>query len=412
MKLSLSIFKNRNFLFYWLAGWITSIGDSIFLIALTWMLVEQTKSPLVVGTYLSVVGITKLIFILFGGIVVDRFDVRRLLIYSDWIRAVLMLVFVVMGLNGMPPLWFFYVIGLLFGAIDAVAEPAGIACRTRIIEKEYYTQSMSLLLITGNVSTVVGPMIAAGIVYLGGSMTAVFANGVSYVLSAILLLSVNFKPVGEEVETDGKRPLEVLKGLREGFSFFFRTPVILAMATSAFFANAAVGITVLATPFLVKDLHLGVAGYGMLNTSIGIGGIVGAALFSLFVISRPTPGMALSTSICQGSFIVLVGITDQLWIIVFAFLLIGFNEAAVNVIAPSVNHTLIPQKIFGRVISVLILIMGASEPIFQAFGGWLMEAVTAQKMFMIGGFIEVSAAAIIFFMPAVRTYKEKMAKAS
>jgi MFS transporter, DHA3 family, macrolide efflux protein len=145
METDLSLFKNKNFLFYWLPGWISSLGDGAFIIALTWMLVQTTGSSLIVGSYLFVLGVTKLGFIMLGGMVLTGFITGSFLIFSDVTRAILIIAFFGLGVHGAPPLWSFYVVGVLFGLVDSVNEPASISCRKLIVEETYYTQSMGFL---------------------------------------------------------------------------------------------------------------------------------------------------------------------------------------------------------------------------------------------------------------------------
>jgi MFS family permease len=398
-KESLLIFRNRSFLLFWLSGWLTSLGDSIFIIALTWLLIEETGSPLVVGTYLFVVGITKLIFILVGGIITDRYDGRNLMIYSNLIRAVLILILVGISLTDMFHIGLVYLLGAIFGGVDSIAEPAGISCRTRIVKKEQYTQSMSLLMMAGNVSAVVGPMIGAGLVAIGSTQIAILINALTFILSVLLLANVKFEKFEKATKEN-----TILKDVKEGFHYFIQTPIILTMAVFAFFANSAVGAALISIPFLANERGFGVEGFGLMNTGIGVGSAVGAILFSLWTIRNPKPYMTLMVCLFQGIVIILIGFTHQLWLFVVLFALLGMHETAVNVIAPSVNHTIIPRKLFGRVISVMILVMSGSVPISQAVAGWMMESASAARVFIGGGLIEILAAVIVLSLPFVRNF--------
>jgi MFS family permease len=400
MKMNLAIYKNKSFLFYWISTWISSLGDTIFVIALTWLLVEKTQSPAVVGTYLLILGASKLVFVLIGGAIVDRVNPKKLLIISNLLRAlVIVLALVVLFLNK-EAIWIFYIIGAVFGMVDSIAEPAGISFRTRIVDKEYYTQSMGMLMTAGNVSAVIGPMIGAGLVALGSTNFAIMINAVTFLVSALLLLAV--KEVQEEVEATADEPM--WKSVKEGFHYFLTTPIITTMAVFAFFANAAVGATFVSIPFLAEELNFGVEGFGLMNTAIGVGSVVGAVLFSIFTIKNPKPYMTLVTCFLQGGVILLVGFTGNLWVIVTLIALMGLHETAVNVIAPSVNHTIIPSRIFGRVISVMILVMSGSVPIAQAVAGWVMEWTSPQNVFIYGGLLEMGAAFLTFLLPFVRHY--------
>ncbi len=401
MKLSGEIFRNKSFLYFWLSSILTAMGDSIFMITLMWLLVQLSGSPVIVGTYILLVTMTKFSFILFGGAVVDRFSVRKLLIGSALGRgAILLLIFLVISYT-QPPIYYFYITGVLFGLIDAISEPAGITFRTRLVPEKHYTQSMSLIMMAGQASGVVGPLLGAMLYALYGAKMAFLINGVAFFVAAGLFLFIKVKEVNNEKEHSS-----FFMGIKEGFTFFINTPVLATMAVFAFFANAAVGAVMVSLPFLMKDLDFGIKGYGWAQTSLAIGSVVAAVVFSLFVIHKPKPYMTLLTCFLQGASIVLIGFfSKELAILLLLLSFVGFFEAAVNVIAPSVNHALIPPKLFGRVIGIMVIIMGISEPIAAGTAGLLIEKIGATDVFVWGGLMEMLVAIIVFSLPFIRNYK-------
>lgn len=402
MKFDLLIFKNKNFLLYWISSWCTALGDAIFIITLTWMLTEETNSPTVVGTYLFILGCSKAIFILIGGIVVDRIDSRKLMITTYLVRSLLMIIFFCVNLEGIPSIWVFYAMASIFGVVDSISEPAVITWRTKILEKQYYTQSMSLLMLTGNISTVLGPMVATGIIYLSGSKVVLLVNATTYVVASLLFIMIT--PVKENNLHIAPPLNSLLNDFKVGLFYFLKTPIILTMAIFAFFTNAAIGVMQVSVPFLVKDYGYGIETFGLLNTAIAVGSVIGGIIFSLLVISNARPTMTIITCFFQGIILLLVGHVNHIWLMVSLFALIGLLETAVNVIAPSVNHTIIPPKIFGRVISILILVMSGSIPISQAIAGYLMKWIEPNTIFIYAGVLEISAAVMVFSLPFVRNY--------
>ncbi|MDM5316908.1 MFS transporter [Fictibacillus sp. b24] len=401
MKLSGEIFRNKSFLYFWLSSILTAMGDSIFMITLMWLLVQLSGSPVIVGTYILLVTLTKFSFILFGGAVVDRFSVRKLLIGSAIGRGAILLLLFLVTANAQPPIYFFYITGVLFGLIDAISEPAGITFRTRLVPEKHYTQSMSLLMMAGQASGVTGPILGAMLYALYGAKMAFLINGVAFFVAAGLFLFIQVK---EEDDKEGHTSF--FSGIKEGFTFFINAPVLATMAVFAFFANAAVGAVMVSLPFLMKDLDFGIKGYGWAQTSLAVGSVIAAIVFSLFVIQKPKPYMTLLTCFLQGASIVLIGFfSRELAVLLLLLSFVGFFEAAVNVIAPSVNHALIPPKLFGRVIGIMVIIMGISEPIAAGTAGLLIEKIGAADVFVWGGSMEMIVALIVFSLPFIRNFK-------
>ncbi|TGA95930.1 MFS transporter [Sporolactobacillus shoreae] len=151
-------------------------------------------------------------------------------------------------------------------------------------------------------------------------------------------------------------------------------------------------------------MGFGVREYGIVNTSLGVGSAIGAVAFSLIVIKNPRPSMVLLTVFLQGITLSFIGLSNHLWLILIFYIIIGIEEAAINILAPSVNHVIIPQRIFGRVLSVMILMMTISQPFSQAGAGWLMETIHPQYIFIGSGIMEVLVALVTFSFPVIRNH--------
>ncbi|MFG6494446.1 MFS transporter [Fictibacillus sp. UD] len=282
-----------------------------------------------------------------------------------------------------------------------MSEPAGITFRTRLVPEKHYTQSMSLLMMAGQASGVAGPILGAMLYALYGAKMAFLINGVAFFVAAGLFLFIQVK---EEDNKEGHTSF--FSGIKEGFTFFINAPVLATMAVFAFFANAAVGAVMVSLPFLMKDLDFGIKGYGWAQTSLAVGSVIAAIVFSLFVIQKPKPYMTLLTCFLQGASIVLIGFfSRELAVLLLLLSFVGFFEAAVNVIAPSVNHALIPPKLFGRVIGIMVIIMGISEPIAAGTAGLLIGKIGAADVFVWGGLMEMIVAVIVFSLPFIRNFR-------
>ena len=87
--MSRGIIKNRNFVFLWIGHLISHAGDSIYAIALPWMILEMTGSKSLTGLVSMSAYLPALIFGLYAGVVVDHYNRKRVMIISDILRALL-----------------------------------------------------------------------------------------------------------------------------------------------------------------------------------------------------------------------------------------------------------------------------------------------------------------------------------
>ena len=410
LKMSLKIFNDRSFLAYWIGFFFSAVGDAVFSLAIMWMIVETTGSALLMSTYLLLMGLPRLLFMLAGGVMADRWNPIKVMFWSDIFRALLMLVLFMAAMFGTPPIWFLFLLAILFGSVDAFYWPAANTLRRFIVSKESFTQSYGVIMGTMQLSAIIGPILAASMLALGGYGWAIAFNFISFLVSALTLRYIKYNgsslPLNEQPQT--KRSF---KGeLMEGLAFVWKTPVIFIMITTAFLANAGANGVGVGLPFLAKELGRGVEGLSMMSAGFGIGGVVGAIIFSILSIKNPTPRMTIMAFFSQGLAIVLVSLTGSLWQVVFLMALMGITSTAIQVIAPSVNQLLIPPHLMGRVSSVMSLVAMGSTPFAQAGAGFIVDAVSPHAIFAIGGTLEMLVALVAFFMPAIRLYGKSASK--
>lgn len=404
---STQIFRNRNFLFYWTGSLFAGLGDTVFALALTWMVVEATGSAAMVGALFLTLGVPRVVLTLFAGVLVDRLHPIRGMILCEWVRVLTSGGMLALGLSGPLPLWSLFAAAFVFGVLEAFFWPAASAVRQRLVEPEYYTQASGLLMIAMKTTVIIGPLVGGTLVALGSNQ-AVLAIVAAAFLAGLVLLSfvrIDF----DRTEQKGAVKSSYWKDLREGIVYILKTPLILTTSLVAFLVNACSSVAPIAVPFLAEGFGGGAREYGWLNTSIGIGGTIGAILFAVIIIKRPTPRMTLIACFAEGLVLVTLGLAGQLWLALVLIALIGITDAAINVIAPSVNQSVIPPELMGRVISVMILLMSGSVPIAQAAGGYLVETFGVQGVFLWNGALEMLIAGVAFFLPAIRNYKAKQA---
>jgi MFS family permease len=351
------IFKNRNFLLYWIGSLFAGLGDAVFSIALTWMVVEVTGSGAMVGALFLTIGVPRVVLTPCAGVLVDRINPVKGMILCEWARVLTVGFLLLLSFFGTLPLWNLFVASLFLLTLirlphdrpDAQPAPADANDdgKTTLSDVEESAASRS----------------------------------------------------------PGNRVRRLYwADMREGVAYILKTPIILTTSLVAFLVNACSSVAPIGVPFLAESLGGGAREFGWLNTSIGIGGTIGAILFSVFIIKRPTPRMTLIACFAEGIVFLTLGLAEHLWLALLLIALIGITDAAINVIAPSVNQTIIPPELMGRVISVVIVLMSVSVPLAQAAGGYLVETAGVQNVFLINGSLEMMIAGIAFFLPVIRKY--------
>src|SRR6266487_1272046 len=114
--------KHRWFALLWSGQTISRLGDSLYRVALAWWVLEQTGSATAMGTVLICSFTPMLIFLLIGGVAVDRFPRVRVMLASDLLRGLVASSVALLAFSQLLEIWHIYVASIVFGFVDAFFE--------------------------------------------------------------------------------------------------------------------------------------------------------------------------------------------------------------------------------------------------------------------------------------------------
>lgn len=399
------IFMNRNIATYAFGVMTSSLGDAMFMLALSWLVVNRTGSGILLGTMLGSMAIAQVSLSILGGAVVDRCSPKSIMIASDAFRAAVMLLLLLVDGSGGPPIWSLFTMAVTFGIADALFWPAQSKFMQAFVPQADYTRTAGVLMAASQLAAILGPVVG-GILLTAEPIRLILGiNMLSFCVSFGCLLSIKTAGSREE-DGDVFEPASFWSDMTTGIQFVWRTPIILITSLSAFVVNACFQGSVIAIPFLAKSMHAGSTGFGWMNACIGVGGAIGAVIFSVIRISKPTPRMTLVACLVEGVMLLLLGITLPLWIVLAVMIVIGLMETAINAIAPSVNQSIIPRQLMGRVIGVLVVLMSGAEPFAKAVSGALVDSIGVEGVFLVCGGVQVVSMLTALSLPTVRLFGE------
>ena len=129
------VVSNRNFRLLWIGGSISVLGSQFSLIALPWLVLQLTGDPQVLGLVLALAGLSRAGFMLYGGVITDRFSPRRILLICDWINFLLSGLIAALVFTGNMQIWMIYLFSLVSGSISGFVIPAAQSMTPIITEK-------------------------------------------------------------------------------------------------------------------------------------------------------------------------------------------------------------------------------------------------------------------------------------
>jgi len=336
----------RTFRWYWAASWISSTGDGMENVIRNVLVVQLAgaAAPFWLGMMVFAHWIPFTVFSLYGGVLADRYDNRKVQIVAQLLLMTAAVGVAWATLTGIVTTWWIFGFLLLHGFAGAIGNPAQQTLIHAIVGRERLLSAISLNSSARQLSQVVGPAIAGFVVIAFGPGTGFLVNALTFIPLLVLLALIRVKPLAER----SRAPLAA--SLRDGVRFVRGRPLIAALIGSEMLGVIFLGHTF--NSFLVLFAYdvLGVnaLGYSFLLVGSGIGA-VGAALY-----------LAYSHRHHTGRFIVGAAMVEMVAILVFAFstsyalsfvLLLAVGASAV--ITQSLTNTTIqvgaPNELRGRV---------------------------------------------------------------
>ena len=355
-------FAVRDFRLLWLGEAISSLGDQFALIALPWLALVLTGSALALGGVMALMAIPRALFMLVGGVMVDRFSPRKVMLGSNLVRLAAVAVLGSVVLAGGAQLWMLYAFALVFGIADAFFFPAQTAIVPELVSSERLPSANGIVQGTAQIAILLGP-VAAGVVIAamaGSSSTATTAgigmalllDAVTFIVSLVTLLFI--RPRAHVAEAYGS----MLESIREAFRFVWASRGLRAMIGVSLGANFfIVGPFEVGMPFIAYTrLPEGATAFGLITAAFGGGSLVGLMAGSMLPAPRPSRfGMVVLVPMALAG-LALAGLGSARTTIVVAGLtaIAGVALGYTNLLGITWIQRRIPPALMGRVMSLLM----------------------------------------------------------
>ena len=352
-----------------LAGQTLSMfGDTAMLLTLGMWAKDLTGSNAAAGSVFAVLGLPALVAPL-GGLVIDRFRRRQVMIAVDLATAAALLLLLLVHDRG--DLWLIYLVALLYGASLILFSSARSALLHTMLPEDLLGPANGSLSTVREALRLVGPAAGAGLyAWLGGGSTALLDATTFLVSAGALLLVRTPEPRPQREEHEALR-----SQLSTGFRHLSATPVLRAAAVVVVVALLALGLSE-SVFFAVVDqgLHKPVTFLGILQSAMGVGAIVGGLLITTLIRRtgdlRPVPvGLGL---VAAGAALSMV---PSPWVVGGAMALCGAGLPVTLVCLTTLLQRRTPPAIQGRVFTTFEMLTGVPQVFSIAVGAVLVAVV-------------------------------------
>jgi len=384
--------RHRNFRLFF-AGQLTSLtGTWMQSVAQSWLVLKLTNSPLMLGLVTFANYLPILLVALFAGVVVDHVDRRRLIVVA---QVLLMLsAFVLAALTWTGTVRVSYVIALAAfnGLLSAFEMPGRQAFVVDMVGMEDLPNAIALNSMMFNGARTIGPAIAGVLIYLVGTATCFFLNGVSY-LAVIWSLIAMIVP-RKVVETEG---MDMLRRVREGMRYVWEhRPTLYLLLVVAINSGLGMQYAVLMPVLAQNILHTGSRGYGILMGAQGVGAVVGAIMLAW----RSGTPRGLRQTLTVGLFltaiaIIAFGFSSSMTFSLIAQLFIGAGLINYMATTNTMLQIFVSDELRGRVMSFYTLSFIGLAPLGALMVGFIGEHLGPQATVIICGALSLGCALLL-----------------
>jgi MFS family permease len=378
----------RPFRRLWAGAGLSMLADQAFLVALTWLVLRVAGSGAELGAVLAVASIPGTILTPAGGVLSDRYSPALIMIFASVGRVLLLVLLSGLILADAIQIWHVYAIAAGLSALDALYYPASMAILPALVDRERLSAANAETQGAEQVSSILGPALAGGLLALVGLGASFGATAVLFAIATALFVAISgaSKP-GDSVadgETDDAQS-RTLGSFVEGMRYVWRDGVIRSLLFILLGTNLAMMGPLYVGGAVLAESRLGGAGaFGVLVGSAGVGsliGIVGAGSVSRF---RRRGLIELVLTGLLGVIVGAIAFVPNLPTAIVLAIAIGATASFLGVITISWLQERAQPGMIGRVMSLAMFSAVALDPISFALAGLLVQ-LDLTAMFLAAG---------------------------
>ena len=381
----------------WLGLSISYLGDQFAIIALLWFVLQVTGSGAAVGLVILCFDLPGVLTGAILGQLLDRYQPRLVMGVDNLARAALIAAIPTLYALRSLQLWHVVVLALLAGALSPATTAGVRAFVPHLVEDAALDRANAFTAMSVQFSYFAGPMAAGFAVAHWGGPWALFIDAASFLLMGLLALTLPAIP------RDPRRAQKAKANRRLGFGALFSVRYVPALTLLSLVFFFSYGPLEAALPvYSGQTLHASAGGYGLLWTGFGMGSFAGVLILTRLS-HRWRPSIALPMiAVLWGALLCPLFFIRQLRLAMLFLGVAGASWAPYTPMETSLLQRLIPAEIRGQVFGARHSLVVAAAPLGAAFGGMLLQYISAPLVIAISGLACILAGLGGLASPALR----------
>lgn len=374
--------RHRNFRLFFGGQSISLIGTWMTRVATSWLVYRLTHSALLLGTVGFAGQIPTFLLAPFAGVIVDRMDRRKVLVWTQALAMAQSLLLAWLTLSHRINIAEVLVLSAFQGVINAFDMPGRQSFMILMVEdRDDLSNGIAINSSMVNAARLIGPSLAGMLIAVSNEGWCFLIDGVSYiaVIVSLLLMRLTHEPIQHHGAT-------MVEQLREGWVYAANSvPIRSILLLFALISLMGWPFMVLMPVFAAQVLHGGPHTLGFLMGAVGVGSLVSA--LSL-VVRKSVRGLTRVIPIGAflfGAGLVAFGFSHSQWLSMALMLLTGFGMMQGVTSSNTILQTLVDEKMRGRVMSYYTMAFVGMAPFGSLLAGAMAHAIGAPRTVIVSG---------------------------
>jgi DHA3 family macrolide efflux protein-like MFS transporter len=391
---------NKNLGFLLVGQLISQIGDKIYLVALSLFVLQETKSPAMMGIVMFFSLLPQVLVGFIAGSIVDKYNRRTILIVTDVLRGLVITVATILFYLKLLDITAIIITQILLSINSGFFNPTILAVIPQIVEPDKLSQANSKSQLVDGLTTIIGPILGGIAVASQGYTFILIFNAASYLISAMFESLMKVPTVSEKLESSK----EIFKNLVVGYKFTFnqkKIPIILGMVVIVHFVMGSMQVII---PYFATKLSGNQAyNLGFIQSSFGVGAIAAALVLSIVNITGKVEKTLFGGIFFIGVFLMGLGVVNGLGVSSVTAFLVMFLLIGSSVILTATSFQVLlqkntPNKMAGTVFGVASSAGNLAMPFASLIVGFLLNSFRHYFIFTLEGVLLILGCLLLYII--------------
>ncbi|HEY6844285.1 MAG TPA: MFS transporter [Thermoanaerobaculia bacterium] len=394
LRQTFSALHSRDFRLLWFGAFTSTIGTFMQTFAQAWLVYSMTDSAFLLGLDGFLSTGPMLLFSLFGGVIADRVERKKIMVLSQYLQMAFALVLALLIYLHQIKVWHIFVMSFLTGSVQSFSGPAYASLLPLLVDRKDVPNAIAMNSMQFNLARVLGPALGGVVFALWGAASCFLLNGISFVAVIFAYAIIRIPPIHEQ----RKEARSILQDMNEGFRFVMKSRNLLLL-TFLSFVGTFLGMPLFTLlPVVAKSVfNLGPRGLSVMQADYGVGSVLGAIFVASSSYAAKKGKIALWLQLVFAVCLAFFGMSR----ILPASLLIAFVAGAciVGVVSlySSLVQLMISDTMRGRVMSIFMLAFRGGMPLGNLTAGYVAQRWSISFALGINGVL-LAACALFFIL--------------